>query len=89
MFYLLPFTVVATDNDRPGPWNSEGIHILDPGASDSLKFFEISSYSQQEKSKECRMWIIEGQAAPYENAIERRALSVAAKKKAAKGKKKR
>ena len=30
-----------------------------------------------------------GQTAPYDNTIERRALSVAAKKKAAKGKKKR
>ena len=89
MFYLLPFTAVATDDDPPGPWNSEGIHILDPGASHSLKFFKISSYSQQEKSKECRMWIIAGQTAPYDNTIERRAYPMAAKKKAAKGKKKR
>ena len=60
MFYLLSFMAVATEDDRPGRWNSEGIHILDPSASHSLKFFKISSYSQQEKSKECRMWIIRG-----------------------------
>jgi len=69
--------------------NSDGIRVPARGASDSLKFFKIFSYSQQEKSKECRMWITAGQTAPYDNTIGRRAYPMAAKKKAAKGKKKR
>ena len=89
MFYLPSFTSLATEDAPPGSVNSEGFRLPPLGASDSLKFLKISSYSQQEKSKECRMWITAGQTAPYDNTIERRALSVAAKKKAAKGKKKR
>jgi hypothetical protein len=89
VFYLPYFTALATEDDPPGSLNSEGIPMPPPGASDSLKIFRISSCSQQEKSKECRMWISEGQTAPYDNTIERRAYPMAAKKKAAKGKKKR
>ena len=64
VFYLLSFTSLATEDAPLGSLNSEGILLPSPGASDSLKFFKISSYSQQEKSKECRMWIIRGAGGP-------------------------
>ena len=64
VFYLLSFISLATEDAPLGSLNSEGILLPSPGASDSLKFFKISSYSQQEKSKECRMWIIRGADGP-------------------------
>src|SRR5215471_10300058 len=69
---LLSLISLATKDPGLSPPNSRGIQYWGRGTLDSLKFFKISCYSQQENSKECRMWVMRGADGPlrYHNRKE-------------------